>query len=128
MRKQYPEAGLTHKIIGISYQVFNELGYGLKEKIYQHAMEAIFIESEIKYEKEKYGKIIYHDRIIGRYFLDFLIENKVAVELKISNEIYQKDTNQLLNYIKSEKLPVGLLLVLSKEGVKVKRLANSLSA
>ena len=127
MGEGYLEVESTRKIIGIAFKVFNELGYGLKEKTYQHAIEAMFIELGIKYEKEKYGKILFHKRIIGKYFLDFLVADRIAVELKVSNDVYQKDTNQLLNYIKSENLPLGLLLVFSKGGVKIKRLVNTIS-
>lgn len=128
MLDKYLEIELTQQIIGIAFKVYNELGYGLQEKTYQNAMEALFVEQKIKYRKEQYGKILFHGRIIGRYYLDFLVSDKLAVELKVSNQIYQKDVNQLLNYIKSEKLPLGLLLVFSKEGTKIKRLANTLSA
>jgi len=62
---------------------------------------------------------------VGKYYLDFLVEGKVAVELKVRNEIYSTHVNQLLNYIKSENLKIGLLLAVSKNGVLLKRLINS---
>jgi GxxExxY protein len=61
---------------------------------------------------------------VGKYFVDFEIEDKIAVELKIRNEIYWTHLNQLLNYLKSEKLKIGLLLAISKNGVLIKRLVN----
>ena len=123
--KDYPESKLTEKIIGFAFDVFNDLKYGLKEKAYQKALEALLIENKINYQREKYGKIRYHGAIIGKYYLDFLIEGKVAVELKVRSEVYQKDIGQLLNYIKSEQIPVGLLIVMTKYRVEIKRLANT---
>lgn len=125
---EYPNSEETELIIGSCFEVYNSLGYGLKEKYYHNALKKCFEDKKIKYKSEKYGKIKYKNTVIGKYYLDFLVNNKIAVELKVRNEIYQKDINQLLNYIKSEKLPVGLLVVFSKEGVLIKRLANTKSA
>lgn len=122
---EYPASELTEKLIGFAYQIYKELGYGLLEKIYQRAFEECLESSSINYSREKYGKISFNNTVVGRYFLDFLVEGKVAVELKVRNEIYQSHIMQTLNYIKSEKLPVGLILVFAKNGLKIKRLANT---
>lgn len=61
---------------------------------------------------------------MGRYFLDFLIDDKIAVEIKVRREIYEIDWIQLLNYLKANSLKVGLLIVFTKYGVKIKRVAN----
>ena len=115
---------LTESIIGCSFEVFKELGYGLSERSYQSALAQEFEEKGLVYSKEKYGNIAYKGKRIYKYYLDFLVENKVAVELKVRNEIYQKDINQLLSYIKSENVKVGLLIVFTRDGAKVKRLVN----
>lgn len=125
--EKYPEYQLTEKIIGIAFKVFNDLRYGYKEKAYQKAFEALLKESKLSYKREKYGLLKYHRVILERYFLDFLVEEKVAVELKVKSDIYGKDVGQLLNYIKSENIPVGLLIVFTKDGVKIKRLANTIN-
>ena len=104
--------------------LFLELGYGLPEKVYQQALEEELKTNKIQYCREKYGAITYKNQRIGKYFIDFLIEHRVAVELKVRNEIYQDHINQLLNYLKSEKLKVGLLLAISKNGILIKRIVN----
>ncbi len=124
MKDKYPESKLTEKIIGCAFEVFKELGYGLAEKSYQSALAQEFQERNLQYSKEKYGNIIFKGKKIYKYYLDFLVENKVAVELKVRNEIYQKDVNQLLNYIRSEKIKLGLLIIFTKNGARVKRLIN----
>ena len=121
----YPESDLTEKIIGWAYKVYRELGYGLPEKTYQRAFAECLKENKLKYSKEKYGKIVFNNITIGKYYLDFLIGDKVAVEFKVRGDIYETDTIQLLNYIKSEDIPIGLVVVFTKKGLKIKRLANT---
>ena len=122
--ERYPEKELTGKIIGCAFEVFKQLGYGLPEKTYQKALAESLNENNIKYSREKYGTIKFNDVTVGKYFLDFLVKNKVAVELKVRNDIYETDTIQLLNYLKSENIIVGLLIVITKKGARVKRLIN----
>ncbi|TSC94444.1 MAG: hypothetical protein Athens101428_270 [Candidatus Berkelbacteria bacterium Athens1014_28] len=123
IKKEYSKSELTSKLIRFAYDIYDELGYGLPEKVYQRSFGALLEKNKLKYSKEKYGKIIFEGKIVGRYYVDFVVE-KVAIEFKIRNEIYQKDINQLLNYIKSEQIPVGLIIAPGKEGIKIKRLAN----
>ncbi|TSC93587.1 MAG: hypothetical protein Athens101428_628 [Candidatus Berkelbacteria bacterium Athens1014_28] len=125
--KKYPHSKITEKIINLTFKVFNELGYGLAEKIYQRALAIELENSKIIFKRECYGAISYNGSTIGKYFLDFLIDGKVAVELKVRNEIYKSHVSQLLNYLKSRNLQIGLLLVISKDGVKIKRLINKIS-
>lgn len=124
VEKGLVETELSRLVIGLIFEVYNQLSYGLSEKIYQAAFEEELRQHKIRYHREKYGKIRYKEKIVGRYFIDFVIEDKIAVELKVRNEIYQTHINQLLNYIKSENYPIGLLLAISKQGVLIKRLVN----
>lgn len=123
---QYPYSDLTEKIIGCAYEVYRKLGYGLPEKAYQRAFSECLKENKINFIREKYGKIKFNGVAISRYYLDFFIEKKVAVEFKVRGDIYETDTIQLLNYIKSENISVGLLIVFSKKRIKIKRLANTI--
>ncbi|MFA5158248.1 MAG: GxxExxY protein [Patescibacteria group bacterium] len=124
--QQYPLSNLTEKLIKISFDVFNQLGYGLPERVYQKAFAVELTRHHLEFKRECYGKIDFNGVIVGKYFIDFLVEDKVAVELKVRNEIYQTHINQLLNYIKAQNLAVGLLLAFSKGGVKIKRLVNTI--
>lgn len=123
--QNYPHSELTEKIIKISFDIYNEFGYGLPERVYQNAMAVAFGNSNLEYKKECYGAIKYDGKMVGKYYLDFLVESRIAVELKVRNELYQSHISQLLNYIIAKNLEVGLLLAFSKEGVKIKRLANT---
>ena len=125
MEKDLPEYKLTRIIIGLMFELYNKLGYGLPEKVYQKALEKSLSKNGLQFSREKYGRIEFDGEVVGKYYLDFLVEDKVAVELKVRNEIYPTHVNQLLNYIKSENLKIGLLLAVSKNGVLIKRLINS---
>jgi len=123
IKKEYLDSELTSKLIRFAYDIYDQLGYGLPEKIYQRSFEKLLQNNSLVYQKEKYGKILFDNAIVGKYFLDFLVEG-VAVEFKVRNDIYQKDINQLLNYLKSENLKTGLIIALGKDGIKIKRLVN----
>lgn len=112
------------KLIGIAFGIFNSLGYGLSGKIYQKALKVKLNEVKIAFSREKYCRINLNGVFVGKYYLDFLIENIFAVELKVKNEKYQEHINQILNYLKAENLKLGLLIVMSKKGVLIKRVIN----
>jgi len=123
-KEEYLFANLTEKIIGFAFKIFKEMGYGHPEKIYQKCFARELSQAKLKYQREKYSKIKYDGAVVGRYFLDFLIKDKIAVEIKVRREIYQNDWIQLLNYLKARNLKVGLLLVFTKDKVIVKRVIN----
>jgi len=124
MEKDLAYNDITRQIIESAFEIYNILGFGLKEKVYQRAMAKAFDSKKIVYTKEQYGKIIFQGAIVGRYFIDFLVDSKIAVELKVRNELYNQDIVQLLNYLKSKNLRVGLLIAFTNKGVKLKRIVN----
>lgn len=118
------ESDLTGKIINCAFEIYNQLGYGLPERIYQKAMATALSNRHLQFSREVCGWVEFEGKIISRYFLDFLIEKKIAVEFKVRNEIYDKDVNQLLNYLKMKDLKIGLLLVIAKSGILIRRVVN----
>ncbi|MFA7244240.1 MAG: GxxExxY protein [Patescibacteria group bacterium] len=119
---EYPEIELTRNIIGCAFEVYKALGYGLSEKTYQNALSESLAKKQLEFQREKYGFVTFNGKKVGKYYLDFLVAGKIAVELKVRNEIYETDVRQLLSYLSSEKIQVGLLIVFTKNGAKVKRL------
>ncbi len=115
---------LTREIIGVSYTVHNMLGFGHREKVLQRAHAIEYEKLGLKFKKECCVRIYYDGRIIAKYLMDFVIENKVVVELKLANDFYTKDVKQILSYLKANNLKLGLLIIFNKEGVKVKRIIN----
>lgn len=115
---------LCYLIVGCIYDVYNQLGFGHREKVYQNALVNEFREHNLHFSKEHTASILYKGNNIGRYYYDFVIEDKVVLELKVGNEILESYRNQLLSYIKSSHIRLGILAVISKEGVKIKRVIN----
>ena len=119
----YPE--LSYQIIGISFKIFNKLGYGFQEKYYQRAFAKEFDIIGLKYEKEKIINIKYDNKFLGRYLLDFVIDNKIVVELKVRSRLGYVDIKQTLNYLKTGQYKLALIIYITKEGVKYRRIINS---
>ncbi len=118
----YPE--LSYKLIGIAFTVFNELGYGHLEKIYQKAYAKELSNEKLNYEEQVPYPVKYKEEIIGRNYLDFLVEEKIIIELKKSDFFSKKNIDQVVNYLKVSGMKLALLINFSKDGVKYKRLVN----
>ncbi len=101
---------LTEKIIKIFYRVYNKLGYGFLEKVYENAMMIELRKVSIPAVAQSAIKVFYEGEIIGEYLADILIENKVMVEIKASKSLVEDNEAQLLNYLKATDIEVGLLL------------------
>jgi GxxExxY protein len=119
----YPE--LSFKIIGIIFKVYNELGYGYREKNYQKALEIAFKKEGLTYSKEAFVNIKYEGESVGKYFIDFIIDNKIILELKVGAIFHQNDIKQLLSYLESRRMKLGILALFSPSGVKYKRIVNN---
>ena len=101
---------LTEKIIGIFYHVYNNLGYGFLEKVYENEMMIEFKRDDISAVSQYAIKVFYEGEIIGEYFTDILVDDKVIVEIKAVRSIAIENEAQLLNYLIATDKEVGLLL------------------
>jgi GxxExxY protein len=118
----YPE--LSYKLVCLAYNVFNELGHGHLEKIYQKAYAKELKEAGIIFKEQAPYQVIYKEEIIGNNFLDFLIEEKVIIELKRSDFYSKKYIDQVSNYIKVSNLKLAILINFTSNGVRIKRIVN----
>lgn len=118
----YPE--LCYKIVGILYDVFNEIGSGHRELIYQKSLELAFKEKGIKFQSQVYAPISYKDRVVGKNFLDFLIEGKIVLEIKKDTIFRKPFINQVYSYLKAKNLKLGIIANFTREGVRFKRIVN----
>lgn len=119
----YPR--LSYQIIGGLYNVYNELSFGHREKVYQKAFEEELKLKHLPYKRELYFPICYNGKIISKYYYDFLIDDKIVIELKVANNFYQRDINQLLAYLKHNNFKLGILVLFTRKGLLYKRIANS---
>lgn len=101
---------LTAAIISIFFKVYNKLGYGFLEKIYENAMMYELKKAEIPAKSQSPIEVIYEGEIMGAYSADILVDDKVIVELKAAKKLTPDHKAQLLNYLKATDKEVGLLL------------------
>ena len=113
---------ITEQIIGASFEVFRELGYGFLEKVYQRAMKVELELRGLKAEIEKDIQVQYKVQVVGDYRADILVNHCVLVELKVAPVLDSRDQAQLLNELKATGIKVGLLINFGKHKAEFKRL------
>ncbi len=101
---------LTEKIIKTFYKIYNKLGYGFLEKIYENALMIELKKESISATAQSPIKVYYDGEIIGEYCVDILVEDKVILEIKAARNLAVEHEAQLLNYLKATEIEVGLLL------------------
>jgi GxxExxY protein len=116
---------LSYQVVGVLFEVFETLGYGYKESYYQKAIERGLKIKNIPFKSQVPFKLAYKGQIIGRIFLDFLIDNKIVLEIKKGNYFGRKNIEQILNYLKMTGLKLAILANFTPNGVKFLRILNS---
>ncbi|MFV8268896.1 GxxExxY protein [Flavobacterium sp. GT2N3] len=101
---------LSDSILKVYYEVYNELGFGFLEKVYQNAMYFELKSQGHKVEAQKQIKVYYKSQLVGDYFADLLIEDSIILELKACGCLMDEHKAQLLNYLKATEVEIGLLL------------------
>jgi GxxExxY protein len=115
---------LCYELVGLLFGVWSDLGYGYKEKIYQKAIEQTLVENNFKFNRELAAKISYKNKIIGTYYFDFLIEDKVVLEVKVRNYFSKRNISQLYSCLKAKDLKLGIIAHFTSKGVRCKRVVN----
>lgn len=100
---------LTEKLIGLFFDVYNELGHGFVECVYEEALAVALGERKIFFQRQVAVPVWYHERKIGDFRADLLVDNKVILELKGGRDIDSAWEKQLLNYLRATQIEVGLL-------------------
>ena len=113
-------ANLLHKsitdvILKVYYEVYNELGAGFLEKVYQNTMYFELLAKGHKVEAQKSIKVYFKKQLVGEYFADLIVDDKVIVELKACELLMNAHIAQTMNYLKATEIEVGLLLNFGEE-------------
>ena len=111
----YMHSGITETVIKAYYNVYNSLGFGFLEKVYENAMYIELREMGMFVEKQKPITVNYMGNKVGEYFADLVVNEKVIVELKAAEALCEEHEYQLINYLKATDLEVGLLLNFGKK-------------
>jgi GxxExxY protein len=106
---------LTDAIIKTFYEVYNELGYGFLEKVYQNSLYLELKNKGYKVEAQKKISVYYKGTEVGEYYADLLVEDLIILELKAADCIVKDFENQILNYLRGTDCEVGLLLNFGKK-------------
>lgn len=107
---QLKYAEITDQVLKAFYRVYNALGYGFLEKVYENALAIELRRMGLDIEQQKAITVYYEDEPVGDYFADIIVEGKVLLELKAAECIGLAHEAQLLNYLKATHVPVGLVL------------------
>lgn len=118
----YPE--LSYKIVGCLFEVYNECGGGHRENYYQKALQQELKLKSIKFKEQVMIDLKYKDRIIGKNFLDFLVEDKVIIEIKVGEYFSKNNLKQILDYLKLTNLKLGIIANFANDGLKFYRVLN----
>ena len=117
-------SGLTESVICSFYNVYNRLGYGFLEKVYENALLIELNKIGLSTLAQAPISVHYDGQIVGEYFADILVQDQVIVEIKAANALTSAHEAQLLNYLKATGFEVGLLLNFGPEP-QVKRKVNT---
>lgn len=122
MEEKYIHGDLSYKLMGILFTVFKQLGGGYQEKYYQKAIKLKPEEANIPYLEQVRTDLELNGHFIGRYYMDFVIDGKIVLEIKSKCIFNQRDIRQVLGYLKRSQLKLGILANFTNEGVKFKRI------
>jgi len=119
----YPK--LSYRIVGILFRVHNELGGAHREKYYQRAVEEAIKKEGLEYKREIPADLEFEGEKIGKYIFDFLVEDRILLELKTIPRLGPGDFRQVLSYLRTSGLKLGILANFRGSKVKVHRVLNS---
>jgi len=113
--EKYYHKDLTDTIIKAFYNVYNELGFGFLENVYQNALYFELINKQLKAEAQKAIKVYYQNQLVGNYKADLIVNDTIILELKAVEFLVEEHELQLINYLKATDIEIGLLLNFGKK-------------
>jgi GxxExxY protein len=119
-------ADITEKIIGCAFKVYNRMGFGFLENVYENCMMIELEKAGLHAETQKEITVFYDEKMVGHFAVDVMVEDLIVVELKSVTRIVQAHEVQLVNYLVATKKPIGLLINFGEFEVEVKRKFNTL--
>jgi len=115
---------LSYEVVGALFDVYNELGYGHPEKYYEEAIEKEFENRKLSFNRQKYFRLEYKEKFIGKYYIDFVVEDKIVLELKKGNYFSKRNMEQIKGYLQASGYKLAILANFMPKGVKTYRLLN----
>jgi GxxExxY protein len=100
----------TEKIIGFAFEILNEIGHGLNEKVYENALTVLFKLKDIAFDQQQRFPVVFRGVEVGEFVPDLIAFGSVIVDTKVIDRITDHERGQMLNYLRVTKLRVGLIL------------------
>ena len=122
MKETLLHTDTTGKIINSFYQIYNTLGYGFLEKVYENALAFVLRDKGCEVHQQHPIQVYLAHYLIGQYYADLLVNNSVIVEVKAAEAIKDEHEAQLLNYLKATKVEIGLILNFGPEARFVRKI------
>jgi GxxExxY protein len=118
---------LTQKIIGCAYRVFNKMGFGFLESVYEKCLLIELRKAGLNTESQKPITVYYDGEVVGEFLADIIVNDAVIIELKSVRRIIKAHEVQLVNYLVATGKPVGLILNFGESKVEIKRKVKDLN-
>jgi len=112
---------LTEEIIGCAYRVYNKMGFGFLESVYEKCMLIELRKAGLEVESQRHLTVFYGNEIVGEFIADIIVNDTVILELKFVRQIIKVHEIQLVNYLVATGKPVGLILNFCENKMEVKR-------
>jgi GxxExxY protein len=113
---------LSYKIVGLAMQIHSELGFGFLEKVYENSMMVLFRRENIMAKQQAPISVSFEGEIVGDYYADILIEDKIILELKAIEKITDAHKAQVLNYLKATGLKLAIIINFGKQRLEYERI------
>ena len=111
----------TEKVIGFAFEVLNEIGHGLNEKIYENSLVVLFKQNGIAFDQQRRFPVLFRGVQVGEFVPDLIAFGSVIVDTKVIDRITDVERGQMLNYLRITKLRVGLILNFEKPKLEFER-------
>jgi GxxExxY protein len=119
----YPD--ISYKIVGCAFEVFNAIGGGHQEKVFQKAFAISMKAAGLEIKEQVFYPVKFKEHVVGKNYFDFSINDKIIVEIKTSDRFSKAQFDQLENYLLVADLKLGILISFCKTEVKFKRVLNT---
>lgn len=115
---------LSYKLRGIFFEIQNELGTKFQEKHYCRAIATLLKKNNISFKQEAPFTVIYEGNVLGKFNADFIVEDKIILEIKTTNEITNDNVKQLIRYLEAANLQLGLFVNFRVRPLEIRRVIN----
>ncbi|MGC2238767.1 MAG: GxxExxY protein [Pyrinomonadaceae bacterium] len=115
---------ITKKILESCFEVSNELGIGYLESVYEKSLLVALRQKGLKAERQIPLQVKFRGEVVGEFFVDILVEDKILIELKVSNSLTKENYAQTINYLKTTNIEVGLLVNFGTPKIEYRRFSN----